>query len=61
MRFASSIFATALSAALAAPVSLARVKSEAAFADFALVRQPRLSVMPVPAPLWRRLLALGGG
>lgn len=47
--------------ALAAPVSLARVKSEAAFADFALVRQPRLSVMPVPAPLWRRLLALGGG
>jgi predicted RNA-binding protein with PUA-like domain len=47
--------------ALATPVRLARLRAEPAFAGHPLVRQPRLSVMPVPAPLWRRLLALGGG
>lgn len=46
--------------ALATPVPLARLRAEPAFAGHPLVRQPRLSVMPVPAPLWRRLLALGG-
>ncbi len=48
-------------AALARPVPLARVRSEPALAELALVRQPRLSVMPVPESAWRRLLALGGG
>jgi predicted RNA-binding protein with PUA-like domain len=42
------------------PVTLAEVKADPAFAAFALVREPRLSVMPVPPALWRRLLALAG-
>lgn len=41
---------------LGRPVTLAEVKADAAFASFALVREPRLSVMPVPPALWRRLL-----
>jgi len=45
---------------LAHPVTLAAVKADPAFADFALVRQGRLSVMPVPPALWKRLLGLGG-
>ena len=45
--------------ALARPVTLAEVKADPVFADFVLVRQGRLSVMPVPPPLWKRLLALG--
>ncbi len=35
----------------ATPVTLADIKADERFAEFALVRQPRLSVMPVPAPL----------
>jgi predicted RNA-binding protein with PUA-like domain len=46
---------------LKAPVTLARIKADAAFADFALVRISRLSVMPVTAPQWKRLLALSAG
>ena len=42
------------------PVTLAVIKADPAFADLALVRQGRLSVVPVPAPLWTRLLQLGG-
>lgn len=42
------------------PVGLADVKADSAFADFALVRQSRLSVMPVPEEHWRRLMALAG-
>jgi len=45
---------------LAQPVTLAAIKADPAFADLALVRQGRLSVVPVPAPLWARLLRLGG-
>lgn len=45
---------------LAAPVTLAAVKSDSAFDEFLLVRNSRLSVMPVPAPLWKRLLKMGG-
>ncbi len=40
------------------PVDLKTIKADPAFKDLALVRMPRLSVMPVPAPTWRRLLAL---
>ena len=36
-------------------VTLKEVKADPAFADFALVRMSRLSVMPVPAALWKRL------
>jgi predicted RNA-binding protein with PUA-like domain len=42
------------------PVTLAAIKADPAFADFALVRQGRLSVVPVPPALWQRLLALAG-
>lgn len=42
------------------PVALATVKADPAFADFALVRQGRLSVVPVSAAQWRRLLELAG-
>jgi predicted RNA-binding protein with PUA-like domain len=38
--------------ALARPVTLAEVKAVTAFADFALVRIPRLSVMPVTDEQW---------
>jgi predicted RNA-binding protein with PUA-like domain len=46
---------------LARPVTLAEVKSDPAFRDFALVRQGRLSVMPVESAHWSRLLRLGEG
>jgi predicted RNA-binding protein with PUA-like domain len=42
------------------PVSLAAIKADPAFADLALVRQPRLSVIPVPEPQWTRLLTMAG-
>jgi predicted RNA-binding protein with PUA-like domain len=45
---------------LATPVSLAMIKVDPFFADFALVRQGRLSVVPVNAEQWARLLALAG-
>lgn len=38
--------------ALARPVTLAEVKAVKGFADFPLVRLPRLSVMPVTAEQW---------
>jgi predicted RNA-binding protein with PUA-like domain len=41
-------------------VSLADIKSDARFADLALVRMSRLSVIPVPAEQWKRLLQMGG-
>ncbi|MCX8111588.1 MAG: EVE domain-containing protein [Bacteroidia bacterium] len=45
--------------ALAQPVSLAAYKA-AGFVDFALVRQPRLSVLPVPESIWAWTLRQGG-
>ena len=42
------------------PVTLAAVKADPAFADFALVRQGRLSVVPVSAEQWSRLLGMAG-
>lgn len=44
---------------LAHPVSLAAVKADPAFQAFELVRLPRLSVMPVPKALWKRILQMG--
>jgi predicted RNA-binding protein with PUA-like domain len=41
-------------------VSLAAIKADPTFADLGLVRQPRLSVIPVPEKQWNRLLAVGG-
>jgi predicted RNA-binding protein with PUA-like domain len=43
---------------LARPVTLAEVKADPAFADLALVRMSRLSVIPVSEAHWKRLLAL---
>ncbi len=40
------------------PVSLAAVKAEPLFESMGLVRQPRLSVMPVTQEQWDRLVAL---
>ena len=42
------------------PVTLAAVKADPAFADFALVRQGRLSVVPATDAQWARLLAMAG-
>jgi predicted RNA-binding protein with PUA-like domain len=41
-------------------VTLAAVKADASFKDFALVRMSRLSVMPVPPQHWKQLLEMGG-
>lgn len=46
--------------AAAQPVTLAQIKADPRFADFALVRQSRLSAMPVPAPLAKILLTWTG-
>jgi predicted RNA-binding protein with PUA-like domain len=45
---------------LARPVTLAEVKADPEFADFLLVRMSRLSVMPVSAAHWHRILQMGG-
>ncbi len=42
------------------PVTLAAIKADPDFAEFALVRQSRLSVMPVPPQLWKKLCRMGG-
>jgi len=46
-------------ARLREPVTLADVKRDAALADIALVRQGRLSVMPIAPRAFARILALG--
>lgn len=43
------------------PVTLSAVKADAAFADWDLVRQSRLSVLPVPPELWERIHRMAGG
>lgn len=42
------------------PVTLAAIKADKAFADLGLVRQGRLSVVPVPASLFQKLLQMSG-
>lgn len=42
------------------PVTLAAIKAEPALAELALVRQSRLSVMPVGAAHWAMLCRMGG-
>ncbi len=41
------------------PVTLAAIKAEKAFANWELVRQARLSVMPVPDDLWKKIEEMG--
>jgi len=45
---------------LGRPVTLATIKADAAFKDFALVRMSRLSVMPVSDAEWKRIEMLAG-
>jgi len=40
------------------PVTLAAIKADPAFADWELVRIGRLSVMPVPPELWKKIEGL---
>jgi predicted RNA-binding protein with PUA-like domain len=42
------------------PVTLGAVKADARFAAWELVRQPRLSVMPVSEEHWRLLHEMAG-
>lgn len=44
--------------ALKHPVTLKRIKADKAFAEWALVKNSRLSAMPVPVALWDRILKL---
>lgn len=45
---------------LPAPITLATIKADPYFADFALVRQGRLSVVPITAEQWAKLMAMAG-
>ncbi|MCC6716428.1 MAG: EVE domain-containing protein [Acetobacteraceae bacterium] len=45
---------------LKTPVTLAQLKADPAFADLPLIRQSRLSVMPISAEHWAAICALGG-
>lgn len=45
--------------ALKRPVTLAEIKEDKALADMALIKQSRLSVMPVTKPQFDRILKLG--
>ena len=49
-----------ISLRLKRPVTLAEIKADPDFKDLALVRQGRLSVVPVEERLWKKLLAMGG-
>lgn len=44
----------------AKPVTLAVIKADAKLADMVLVRNSRLSVQPVTAAEWQRIVSLGG-
>ena len=45
---------------LATPVSLEQIKNDPELNHLALVRQSRLSVVPVDIEAWKRICALGG-
>jgi predicted RNA-binding protein with PUA-like domain len=44
---------------LRTPVPLSAIKADGAFADWELVRISRLSVMPVPPAIWKKIEKLG--
>ena len=46
--------------ALPRSVTLAQIKDEAGLRDMTLLRQSRLSVVPVDQPHWERICVLGG-
>ena len=41
-------------------VSLQMIKSDKSFSEWELVKISRLSVMPVPEPLWKKILKMSG-
>ncbi len=45
---------------LAQPVTLAQIKTEPSLAEIPLLRQSRLSVMPLPAAAFKKIVQLGG-
>jgi predicted RNA-binding protein with PUA-like domain len=45
---------------LSRPVTLTQIKQDGNFTDFELIRLPRLSVVPVSAEHWQRILQLAG-
>ncbi|HEY8393352.1 MAG TPA: EVE domain-containing protein [Thermaerobacter sp.] len=47
-------------ARLPRPVTLVEIKADPAFRDWELVRNSRLSVMPVPEHLWDRIMRMAG-
>ena len=47
-------------AKLPRPVSLEAIKADPTFSDWELVRISRLSVMPVPEPIWKKILKMAG-
>ncbi|MFW5834472.1 MAG: EVE domain-containing protein [Pseudomonadota bacterium] len=46
--------------ALPEPVSLKEIKATPELQELALIRQSRLSVMPIPDAAWRRICRMGG-
>jgi predicted RNA-binding protein with PUA-like domain len=42
------------------PVTLETIKGDPALKDLPLLKQSRLSVMPIPAAAWKRICSLGG-
>jgi predicted RNA-binding protein with PUA-like domain len=42
------------------PVTLDTIKADAALKDLPLLKQSRLSVMPIPAASWKHICSLGG-
>lgn len=48
-------------ARLPKPLALAAIKADPPLAELPLIRQSRLSVMPVTTEQWKRLLALAAG
>lgn len=46
--------------ALPQPVTLAAIKAEKTLAEVALIKQSRLSVLPLKAPEFKKILRLGG-
>ncbi|MGH6933195.1 MAG: EVE domain-containing protein [Dongiaceae bacterium] len=47
--------------AFKAPVTLAQIKAEPRLKDLALLRQSRLSVVPIDDQSWKLIRAMGGG
>lgn len=42
------------------PVTLAQIKAEPDLADLPLIKQSRLSVMPIPESAWKKICKMGG-